>query len=97
MFLTTNRPDEFDLAFKSRISININYKDLDQEARFKVWTNLLNASNTDLNDEDIKKLSKFQMNGRQIKNCIRMGQCLAKEVKQELSKQIIEKVIPFVI
>lgn len=37
------------------------------------------------------------MNGRQIKNCIRMGQCLAKESKEELSRQIIEKVIPFVV
>lgn len=97
MFLTTNRPDDFDIAFKSRISININYKDLDQDARFKVWTNLLNVSNTNLNEEDIEKLSKIQMNGRQIKNCIRMGQCLAKEVKQELTREIIEKVIPFVV
>jgi hypothetical protein len=97
MFLTTNRPDEFDLAFKSRISININYNDLDQEARFKVWTNLLNASGNNFIEEDIKLLSDVQMNGRQIKNCIRMGQCLAKEVKQELSREIIEKVIPFVV
>jgi len=97
MFLTTNRPDDFDIAFKSRISININYNDLDQDARFRVWTNLLNASNTYLDKEDIEKLSKTLMNGRQIKNCIRMGQCLAKESKQELSIQIIEKVIHFVV
>ena len=37
------------------------------------------------------------MNGRQIKNCIRMGQCLAKESNQTLSTEIIEKVIPFVV
>lgn len=97
MFLTTNRPEEFDIAFKSRISININCKDLDQESRFKVWTNLLNASNTDISSIDIKKLSQVEMNGRQIKNCIRMGQCLAKESNQTLSTEIIEKVIPFVV
>lgn len=37
------------------------------------------------------------MNGRQIKNCIRMGQCLANELREELSRQIIEQVVPFVI
>lgn len=97
MFLTTNRPDEFDNAFRSRISISINYKDLDQNARFKVWNNLLNASKTNLSQTDIFQLSQVEMNGRQIKNCIRMGQCLAKESKEELSRQIIERVIPFVI
>jgi hypothetical protein len=97
MFLTTNRHDEFDLAFRSRISISINYKDLDENARYKVWTNLLEASKTDLSQTDIEKLSKVEMNGRQIKNCIRMAQCLAKESKEELSRQIIEQLIPFVI
>jgi SpoVK/Ycf46/Vps4 family AAA+-type ATPase len=97
MFLTTNRMDQFDIAFKSRISISINYADLEQESRFKIWTNLLNASNTDLTNIDIQKLSNVDMNGRQIKNCIRMGQCLAKEFKQTLSTDIIERVIPFVI
>lgn len=97
MFLTTNRMDQFDAAFKSRISISINYEDLDQKARLKVWTNLLNASGTNLNDIHIEQLSQFEMNGRQIKNCIRMGQCVAKEAKLDLTKEIIEKVIPFVI
>lgn len=96
MFLTTNRPDEIDNAFKSRISISINYKDLDEDTRFKVWNNLLNASGNNLSQEDIIQLSRVKMNGRQIKNCIRMGQCLAKDSKEELSRQIIEKVIPFV-
>lgn len=73
------------------------FKNLDQESRFKVWTNLLNASNTNLNEEAIQKLSQVEMNGRQIKNCIRMGQCLAKEYKKDLSREIIEEVIPFVI
>lgn len=97
MFLTTNRPEHFDEAFRSRISISIDYKNLDNEARYKVWTNLLNASGNNFIEKDIRLLSNVQMNGRQIKNCIRMGQCLAKESKEELSRQIIEKVIPFVI
>lgn len=117
MFLTTNRPENFDEAFRSRISISINYKDLDENARYKIWINLLEASQTNLSQtnlsqtnssqpklsqpnlsqSDIEKLSKVVMNGRQIKNCIRMGQCLAKETKQDLTREIIEQVIPYVI
>ncbi len=97
MFLTTNRPEHFDEAFKSRISISIGYDELTEDSRFKIWTNLLKASGVNISVEDIEKLSKTQMNGRQIKNCIRMGQCLAKDSSQDLSRQIIEKVIPFII
>lgn len=97
MFLTTNRPEEFDNAFRSRISISIGYDELNEESRFKIWTNLLKASSVNLENEDIEKLSKIQMNGRQIKNCIRMGQCLAKNSSQDMTRQIIEQVIPFVV
>lgn len=97
MFLTTNRPEHFDEAFRSRISISINYKELDEESRFQVWSNLLKASNVFINKENIKLLSEFKMNGRQIKNCIRMGQCLAKDSSQYLTREIIEQVIPFII
>lgn len=97
MFLTSNRPEHFDEAFRSRISISINYKELDKESRLKVWTNLLEASNIHISIEDTKLLSETEMNGRQIKNCIRMGQCMAKESKEPLSREIIDKVIPFVI
>ena len=97
MFLTTNRPEHFDEAFKSRISVSISYKELDQESRLKVWINLLEASKIEIDSENVKLLSKYQLNGRQIKNCIRMGQCLAKESKEPVSREIIEKIIPFII
>ncbi len=97
MFLTTNRPEHFDEAFRSRISINIGYNELNEDSRNKIWTNLLKASNVNISIEDIQKLSQIEMNGRQIKNCIRMGQCLAKDSNETLSTNIIEKVIPFVI
>ena len=97
MFLTTNRMDEFDPAFKSRISISIHYDELSGEARKQVWTNLLSASNITLPEEDIVSLSFIQLNGRQIKNCIRMAQCLAKDANQNMTKEIVERVVPFII
>lgn len=97
MFLTTNRMDEFDPAFKSRISICIQYNDLNQEARYKVWKNLLEASNVKLPAKDVLELSHILMNGRQIKSCIRMGQCMANDAKEPVSINIIKQVLPFII
>ena len=97
MFLTTNRMDEFDPAFKSRISICIQYNDLDEKARYQVWTNLLEASKVELPIKDIQELSYIVMNGRQIKSCIRMGQCIANDMKEPISKELINQVLPFII
>ena len=97
MFLTTNRHDDFDPAFKSRISISIKYKDLDQESRAQVWTNLLKASGVDLTNKDIHELAIHELNGRQIKNAIRMGQCIAKDQSCVVRVDIINQVIPFII
>lgn len=112
MFLTTNRPEHFDEAFKSRITININFTELDKQSRYQVWKNLLDVAGNmsgsgygseqsvqseQITPSDIKHLSEHKMNGRQIKNCIRMGQCIAKNENKILSRELIERVIPFVI
>lgn len=45
MFLTTNRVQTFDQAFQSRIHISLEYKELDQPSRKKVWLNFLEQHN----------------------------------------------------
>jgi hypothetical protein len=77
MFLTTNRASSLDEAFRSRISIIIPYKELDNMSRILIWDNLLKASNTILKPDEIVQLSQYKINGRQIKNTIRMAQSLA--------------------
>jgi hypothetical protein len=96
MFLTTNRIDDFDVAFKSRISISIHYDELSELSRYQVWKNLLSASKIELDDVNVSELSQIKLNGRQIKNCIRMAQCLAKSKNQVMSKEIVEQVVPFI-
>jgi hypothetical protein len=52
---------------------------LDQEARLKIWNNLLDAAGiTGINAYD---LSVYALNGRQIKNTIRLAQGLARQEK----------------
>tara|TARA_R110000868_G_scaffold9620_6_gene47632 strand:- start:55786 stop:57390 length:1605 start_codon:yes stop_codon:yes gene_type:complete len=79
LFLTTNRVADFDPAFHSRISIAMHYGRLDQEARLKIWNNLLDAAGiTGINAHD---LSVYALNGRQIKNTIRLAQGVARQEK----------------
>lgn len=71
MFLTTNRRNEIDEAFKSRILLSIQYNDLTPSDRQKIWKNLLKKANI---PADAAKLAYFPINGRQIKNAIRISE-----------------------
>lgn len=93
MFLTTNRAEQLDEAFRSRISIIFKYPKLDQETRLQIWKNLLEASSCNLSENDINELSLREINGRQIKNSIRMAQSLALTDQVPVSKQYFDDVI----
>lgn len=77
LMLTTNRVQTFDEAFKSRISIALKYDDLDTAARRQIWENLLQIGKISLSNDHIDKLASFDLNGRQIKNILRLAQSLA--------------------
>ncbi len=97
MFLTTNRNSDIDEAFKSRISISIPFEKPNINTRNEIWTNLLHASKTELSKEDIVYLSeKYDINGRQIKNAIRMAQALAKDEEQSLNKTHLDIALGFI-
>jgi hypothetical protein len=81
LFLTTNRVRKIDQAFYSRISVALHYK---KEGKAqKVWTNLLGAAG--LNPEWAAELSSYDVNGRQIKNSIRMAMTLAKSKNRTIN------------
>jgi len=76
LFLTTNRLSCIDEAFSSRISVALHYNNLDENARRQIWGTFLNATVT--NEEafaklDIEKLASYEMNGRQIRSCVRLS------------------------
>lgn len=91
LFLTTNRVKNFDKAFHSRISVAINYPEMTQETRQKVWNNLLEAA--DVKGMDTSALSTHAVNGRQIKNIVRLAQTLAKSEKREVTQQDLNGMI----
>ena len=75
LFLTTNRVRSFDEAFHSRISVALRYEPLGEAARAEVWANLLDAARVGGLEPD--QLAKYELNGRMIKNTIRLAQSLA--------------------
>jgi Cdc6-like AAA superfamily ATPase len=95
IFLTTNRASTIDEAFKSRISVTFEYKDLNQETRVKIWNNLLSAAKFDKTKIDINILSKFEINGRQIKNAMRIAQTLSQTYNKELNTELFVSSIAY--
>ncbi|KAN0071868.1 P-loop containing nucleoside triphosphate hydrolase protein [Elaphomyces granulatus] len=82
IFLTTNLYDTIDGAFRSRVSIHLLFSPLLPEARLVLWRKFLQrlppllgeeeSPMKDLNEEDLKELAMWDLNGREIKNAIKM-------------------------
>ena len=77
MFLTTNRVKNFDRAFHSRISLAVHYGEMTTATRKAIWENLLTAAKINYGTFDLTRLSEIEINGRQIKNSIRLAQTIA--------------------
>ena len=78
LFLTTNRVQTFDPAFQTRITAAIRYDNLDADSRTAVWRNLIEASGAICDDDvDPVALGKYPLNGRVIKNALRLSLALA--------------------
>ena len=105
MFLTTNRVNTFDEAFTSRISVAVQYKDLDESARRSVWENFLKLAGVKVLDgdwpdgspyvtmEQLDELASKSLNGREIKNAMRTAQALANTSEQPLGCRLILDVL----
>lgn len=91
LFLTTNRVKNIDEAFYSRISVGLMFESADVEKRRKIWENLLGAAG--IEGINLDQMAAHDINGRQIKNIIRLAQTLAKSKGESVSNQLIEKVI----
>ncbi|KAL5594336.1 hypothetical protein BROUX41_001276 [Berkeleyomyces rouxiae] len=108
LFLTTNRVETFDDAFQSRIHIALRYDNLEIRARqtiFKMFigkvqtqkpaTKALESSSKPyvFTDDDFATLSKWDLNGRQIKNTVCTAQALAINNKETFSMKHIREVL----
>lgn len=100
LMLTTNRIDEFDLAFESRIHVSIRYPELDKDARRSIWSTFLDrarkpseGAESAFSEKDKDVLAAREVNGRQIKNVVNGALALAKEEGKPLNMSHIENVL----
>ncbi len=94
LFLTTNRVKRFDRAFHSRISLALHYPKLD-DRRVQVWENLLHAARLDHLLPDVPELALHDVNGRQIKNIIRLSMGLAASEQTPVTRDHLLENIQF--
>lgn len=95
LFMTTNRVDNIDAAFQSRIHVSLEYPDLTTESRVQIWKNFLAGFKEapEITDEDVAELAKLKLNGRQIKNILKTAQLLASRRKSVLKRSFIDTVL----
>ncbi len=87
IFLTTNRVQALDPAFESRIHVSLTYPELTRDSRSKVWKNFIKSLHVDtseVTDDEIERLAATELNGRQIKNAVKMAGLLAAAAKGKL-------------
>ncbi|KAL3423685.1 ATPase [Phlyctema vagabunda] len=91
LFLTSNRVEDIDAAFESRIHLSLIYSDLSTESRRHVWEAFLaSVKGTHFTDEQLDTLSQIQLNGRQIKNILKTAQLLASSKDSALKYEHVE-------
>jgi hypothetical protein len=80
LFLTTNRFSSIDHAFQSRVDLLLPYYALTSIARREVWENFIRhfgQARFQVSSTDLDELSELDLNGREIKNLIKMAQLLS--------------------
>ncbi|KAI6350849.1 hypothetical protein MCOR25_010339 [Pyricularia grisea] len=92
MFMTTNRCDNIDRAFQSRIHVSLEYPDLTPASRAAVWRNFL-GGRMSVPERDIDDLAEIELNGRQIKNVLKTAQLLANRKGSALKSEFIHTVL----
>jgi hypothetical protein len=73
IFLTTNRITDFDKALFSRVHITIKYEPLVPNQRLFIWESMTKQTNCDLDGSDFERLSRIPLDGRTIKNILRVA------------------------
>ncbi|KAI1086293.1 P-loop containing nucleoside triphosphate hydrolase protein [Rostrohypoxylon terebratum] len=93
LFLTTNTVRRIDPAFESRIDIIMTLDNHGQDARRQIWSKTLPSDSVDLSLSDFDNLSKWIVNGRQIKSAIKTARIIALKQKMPLKLSHLETVL----
>lgn len=98
MFLTTNRIEVIDQAFLSRVHLSITYPALSRDSRRSLWQLFVRQlsggqSPEWLTDNFLSRVSAAELNGRQIKNAMRVAVSVASSAKRVLHATDVEAIL----
>lgn len=86
LFMTTNRQDTLDKAFHSRVHLTLRYPDLDTAAKAHIWRYFTKLRSGDgFGEEVYEQFAQLPMNGRQIKNTVKIASLVAARRKVPLA------------
>ncbi|KAI4164164.1 MAG: hypothetical protein LQ342_002128 [Letrouitia transgressa] len=99
LFLTTNRPGDIDEAFVSRMHVTLGLSQPHRDERFKIWKIFI--KDLDMPEDEqrtlltyaTEKFEKDDLNGRQIRNTVRVALALAKLEDSNIRPKHLEEVI----
>ena len=85
LFLTTNRVEVFDEAFYSRIHVALYFPPLSQLSKEQIWGAFVaECAEGGVTAEEVGELARRSVNGRQIRNAVRVAGLLACERGEEV-------------
>ncbi|GLB02626.1 hypothetical protein AtubIFM57258_003984 [Aspergillus tubingensis] len=94
LFLTSNRAENMDPAFESRIHVSICYPELTEKTRRQIWMQFLAAPNVEIfSNEQLDEIAKVELNGRQIKNVLRTAHLLAQEENTSVGYEDVQTIL----
>jgi len=93
IFLTTNRLNSLDPAVKSRINLLLSYEPLNMKKRASIWKALFEKWKIEVNDQFINILSVHKLNGREIRNYIKIVFSILKDKKLKYTPKNIIKTL----
>lgn len=95
MFLTTNRVESIDTAFRSRIDLILPYPDLDPPARRQIWSSFLEplAKKRSFSEREYEELAKADLNEREIKNAVKISRFVAASDGKELHMEQLRTIL----
>lgn len=93
LFMTTNRGDNLDEAFLSRVTLGLHFQKPDEDGQTAIWNGLLKNSGIKLTDRDIQILVGYGINGREIKNAINTAHAIAAADKTPVNTSHIREIL----
>ncbi|OTA95451.1 hypothetical protein M434DRAFT_28774 [Hypoxylon sp. CO27-5] len=89
IILTTNRQQDIDDAFKSRIHFKFHYSPLNESGRLAVWKNFL----PEIPVADLRSIAHFEINGREIKNTVSLATTIARAREESLTVETLRDIL----